>query len=518
MNSEWRSLLWKEWREQRWILALMLAACVVAALVMVACFQDWAAGVAGAGGMIGLGVPAVAIFVGAGVAAGERSRRTLSFLQGLPVSTRRAALAKLIVAVAVVMGPALITCAAVMGHYLIRAALSAYWVFDQTLEPIADWTFPLAFAALVSGLAATSLMLWTAAAGVNHVDELRAGAIGLLVIASVWGVIAYVSYQYSIETSTAWPRWLVTASGGAPAGISDTNFFDVNPGPGWLSRMWRDSWPRFVVYLVAHSVLATAYVARFGRRAAPLRVYQSPPRTAPAQPSCLAAPRRTRVGAIAWKQFRESAPLAALGGLVIAIVAPIVSSAIEDMAATEFYETWQMTAVSAWLMAGIFTCVVAGIGLFYDDLRPELYTFWRSRPINIDSWFWTKLLMGLPITVGVLAAAPLVTVGIISWVATGLPKPLGEPSFQVIVLAGLLLHAVMFALAALAMVLVRQPVLAALATFFSSILAAMLLAWWYDDELALGLGVWALGAGAVIGLSLMAWQAVRRDWGWGGAS
>ena len=42
--------------------------------------------------------------------------------------------------------------------------------------------------------------------------------------------------------------------------------------------------------------------------------------------------------------------------------------------------------------------IVAGIGVLLDDLKPGLHTFWRSRPINPDLWFWTKFLTGLATT------------------------------------------------------------------------------------------------------------------------
>ena len=40
---------------------------------------------------------------------------------------------------------------------------------------------------------------------------------------------------------------------------------------------------------------------------------------------------------------------------------------------------------------GFFIVIVAGIGVLLDDLKPGLHTFWRSRPINPDLWFWAEI-------------------------------------------------------------------------------------------------------------------------------
>ena len=92
MNT-WRSLLWKEWREQR---AVGLA--ILAVLVLVPTITSFAE----LGGLhFGiyfttiLTMPMFAVFVGMGIASGEHSRGTMPFLQALPATTRGAAAAKL---------------------------------------------------------------------------------------------------------------------------------------------------------------------------------------------------------------------------------------------------------------------------------------------------------------------------------------------------------------------------------------------------------------------------------------
>jgi ABC-type transport system involved in multi-copper enzyme maturation permease subunit len=42
-----------------------------------------------------------------------------------------------------------------------------------------------------------------------------------------------------------------------------------------------------------------------------------------------------------------------------------------------------------------FIALVLGIGVCHADMDPQINTFWRTRPINPDVWFWTKFVTGL---------------------------------------------------------------------------------------------------------------------------
>jgi hypothetical protein len=521
MNSVWLSLLWKEWREQRWVLALMIAGCLLVPLGFLAIYRDWQSGVAGGALMLGLGVPATAMFVGAGIAARERSQRTLGFMQALPASIKNAGGAKLLVASATVMAPALLACVVLAVPYFFQTFHSAYWLSDLDLDRRQDELITLGIGALFSGAAAVSLLIWTAAAGVNHVDELRAGAIGLLAIAGVWGAIlltvVVINETYQPPAPTALQRLLEIVMAAAPAGIFEG--LELLNDRRWIAHPWQYWLPFVLGFLTSHGVLAAWYICRFGRRTRP----QTPTESqlpAKAALQWLSPPRRTRVGAIVWKQFRESAPLAALGGLAILIIAPIVARAGSGEGLGDFIEEWQFTAISTWLMAGVFVSVVGGIGLFYDDLRPGLHTFWRSRPINVDAWFWTKLTTGLAVTVGVLAAGPLLTLAA-PWLTgqASLSRLPQQPPLAHIIGAGLLLHSATFVLAALAIVLVRQPVMAAMLTFGVWVVIAIAIVTRFEDVPQTPVTALAIvGIAGVGGFAILAWQALRRDWGWGGAN
>jgi ABC-type transport system involved in multi-copper enzyme maturation permease subunit len=512
MNSVWRSLVWKEWREQRWVLALMMAGCTTFPLILTAFYQDWNTFLMCGALMVGFCVPATAMFVGAGIAARERSQRTLGFLQALPSSTRNAAVAKLLVASAAVMAPSVLAC-------LVLGAIHFLRPLDSPFDPFRNDLSSLGVGALFSGAAAVSLLIWMAAAGVNHVDELRAGAIGLLVVALVWGAIM-LAISTADETFRPMPPLLrqgfEVVIAGAPGGVFGGTelMYDAT----WRANPWQRSWPLVLACLTSHGILATWYIVRFGRRARP----QSPTEsqlTVKAASQWLSPPRRSRTTASVWKQLRESAPLAALGSLAILIVAPIIARA-SSIRNADFIEEWQLIAISVWLIAGVFVAIVAGIGLFYDDLRPGLHTFWRSRPINVDAWFWTKLATGLAVTVGVLAAGPLLTLAA-PWLTgqASLSRLPQQPPLAHIIGAGLLLHSATFVLAALAIVLVRQPVMAAMLTFGVWVVIAIAIVTRFEDVPQTPVTALAIvGIAGVGGFAILAWQALRRDWGWGGAN
>jgi hypothetical protein len=233
----------------------------------------------------------------------------------------------------------------------------------------------------------------------------------------------------------------------------------------------------------------------------------------------LGAPRRSRATAIAWKQLRESAPLALVGGLAVFIASPAIAGMTSSIARADYFEMWQMTAITTWLIAGVFVAVVAGIGSFYEDLRPGLHTFWRSRPIDVDAWFWIKLFTSLTITVGAFATGPLMTLAALSLTGHAAIVDIpDEPHMAEIYGGGLLLHSATFVLAALAIVLVRQPVMAAMLTFGVWIAIAISIGTWLDDAPQLPLqALVALGIAGLGGFAILAWQALRRDWGWKGA-
>src|SRR5260370_28104895 len=82
MQSIWQSLAWKEWHEHKWKLSAILVVIWGMAAFMAIMNNRERYGIAESF-LVGLflgGIP-MAMFVGLGIAAGERSRGTLPFLQ-----------------------------------------------------------------------------------------------------------------------------------------------------------------------------------------------------------------------------------------------------------------------------------------------------------------------------------------------------------------------------------------------------------------------------------------------------
>ena len=60
------------------------------------------------------------------------------------------------------------------------------------------------------------------------------------------------------------------------------------------------------------------------------------------------------------------------------------------------------------LGVGFLVTVVAGQGVFLEDLKPKVSLFWRSRPINTTQWFFVKFFTGLTVLVVTFGALLLV--------------------------------------------------------------------------------------------------------------
>ena len=391
MNAAiWRSLLWKEWREHRWKLAaLMTIAVGTPVLAAVSAGDDHPIGAVITALMLCtfLVLPLGGIFVAMGLAASERSARTLPFLQGMPLSMPRLASVKLVIGVATAWLPHLIVVG--FGILLILIDQNLTWYDeDPFFEPLLPFTLwgPFFDAPLAALLTTISLLLWTAAPAVNSASEVRAGATGLVVIAGVWTlvVVATTAMGPFFHGSATDHRYLVAA---LPGGLMTL----IEPSASRRLPFIAIAGP----YLLTHLPLAWWYIARFGQISLNADRIQ---RTS--ADGWLGAPLRSRFRALAWKQYRECLPVVAAGA-ACAVALPTFMF-LSDMLTSrnDVFEqsSWYGGALIA--MFGFFGALaglVAGIGSSVTELEPKLATFWRSRPINIDQWFWTAFAAGLVI-------------------------------------------------------------------------------------------------------------------------
>lgn len=493
MNGVWRSLLWKEWREQRWKALLLLVAALPSLAVPYLGQTD------ASGALIScltFTMLAASLFLGAGAAASEQSQRTVGFLQSLPISTKWSAIAKLASALAVLWLP-----------------LSVFYIANfiwkgRPSYPAGVVSFEML--AIIVGLSLSSLLIWMAATGVNLSDEIRAGAVGFLVIVGCWAFAAWLSQSGGWGLSSTVLARVV--SGLLPGGVwfiaIEEEMQASNAALG--QTIERGSlWPLVTAAILSNSALAASYVWRFGRVASPRRqpIDSAAKRIVPAW---LAPPMRRPWKAILWKQICESLPLALMGAGAILCVSLIVAAMVRQSQEGLLNHDLLEMSIPVWMMVGSLVSIVSGIGLWLDDLRPELHSFWRSRPVSPDLWFAVKFASSAVITIGTLALPSLLIFYAVAML-------IGRPAFSMYasedwstpVAIGLLSQFGFFCVAAALMATVRRPMVAALLT----ILLAVIVIFGMMGPLALEVAGIAAAVAAITCIAIaINWLSVRYDW------
>jgi hypothetical protein len=223
------------------------------------------------------------------------------------------------------------------------------------------------------------------------------------------------------------------------------------------------------------------------------------------------------VAAIVWKQLRESLPIA-LGGLA-AIFGVALFIDISNGSMQHFAHTYAEVTITL----GCCITLVVGIGTVLPDVSPQLSTFWRSRPINANLWYWVKFATGLAILAAVLVA-PFVLI-----------SSVGRHSLSEVLQGTALVVAFCFAIysaAVLMTLIVRHAVYAAilsigLLTLYVGLawVAWMTPRWigWvempdYDASMTNGPAGWSVVLVIAVVMcfvvnSLFGWLAMRNDWG-----
>ena len=501
LRSVWRSLLWKEWHEHKWKLASLTALVVavptiigfwgvdsyllMAAMTVTACYCLLAG-----------------TFVGMSTAGSEAGRGTLPFLQSLPVPMWKPGTVKLLIALATVVLPL----------FALLVVFCVWWTFawfGGTLSLYEPWELQvpgpwgiqnrLAGTTLSGVIGVSSLLLWMATAGMNRSDEIRSGAIGFLVVCFVWFVLAtglelavrreLTSLKYGLEVLCA------AAPGGAAFVGRDTRPLEHL---GW--------WPHLFAALLGHTWLLNLYLRRFGKvvPGTSRRTDEASPQRAGGYQH-LAPPMRSQLTAVAWKQMRETGPLA-----LLAVLGVLVATAAVWMADFRSKTADELGNVLGGITMSVcfFVTLVTGIGVFLEDSKPRVEDFWRSRPVNHSLWFSVKFLVGaliLALSFGLLMLLAL-------WLTDGdLLRSENNPGAAVAFV--ILLFVLIYTLAMATFCALRQPLYAAVLTI-GLLLGGMFLAQLAFDyfEISSGKAGWALLLFSQIAATTLAWQAVKRNW------
>jgi len=506
MNPIWKSLFWKEWQEQKWKLVALTAAMIVVLLISIfggdvtrshRHADEYFIGTILRGSAISLiGYAVLAgMFVGMSLAGKENSRRTMQFLQSLPLPLWQAAAAKLSMALVVVSIPVLVHLAGVWivvnytGDPLALAeAIRVH--FLQMGQPwgIENWFASRSFSGI---LGTASLLLWMAAAGVNRSDEVRAGALGFLVIAGLWLVFASaVEFTGRYGLHVVQEIVVMSLSPALPGAVGLVS--QSNAEQSFLSMR-----QLAFVGLVSHVAALTWYLSRFGKVAVNPGRGSSKETTLFCWQGNPSAPWRTQLGAIAWKQFRETGPLA-----LFAVVAVLGTTFVVYFIS---FDSLENSLAGVALSFGALVTLVSGMGVLIEDQKPKVNNFWRSRPFNLGLWFWVKYLAGLAVLV--LTFGPLLILAIwwSNWAV----------NFEGSWLLGLFL-VLIYSMSLATFAYLRQPVYSAVLTLFLLYFGTITV-----ESVAYRLRLHDTVAypitAILIALALtvsLAYLAVKHDWGW----
>ena len=522
MRTIWQSLAWKEWHEHKWKLAsLSIVLCGVNALVLVNSRLDHQGPFETLYAMTACCAIPLAIFIGASVAASERSRGTAPFMQSLPLSQRIVAIHKLLaglVTVAASIGVAFLFVygcyrgASIFGYDVAPPSNRMQIIFPQPLE-LGNWFVE---SAIALALAACSVYLWTAAAGVNRQDEVSAAARAALVIVGWWVAMIAVNKYLGSAWLQSDGYWFATKLQAASPG----GFGIIRPPMVWSPPPTFFGVPQPVVAgVVFHVGLALWFIHRFGRIATD-RVHSPRPATlSAAKIDWLGPPRRSALAAIVWKQTRESGPVVLAGfASILAIVAVMAVSMRTYLGGPQpLVELYASVTVAL----GLFITLVVGIGVSLYDVGPQLNTFWRSRPINPDLWFWTKFVTGL-LVVFVSLYLPL---AVLAWTAA--PDEFWRDMLHSETMIFPAITIAIYISAVTMTCLVRHAVYAAILSIATMYIGPLLveagmacvnwLVWRQEPkpffESANGPLMIAAMCAVMMGVLIVGWLAVRYDWG-----
>jgi ABC-type transport system involved in multi-copper enzyme maturation permease subunit len=355
MNAILLALCWKEYRELRWSVLSILAITLSLPLYALVREPDtawfWVLTLLVLYAIVG------GLCFGMWAAAGERAARSADFLASLPVRTSTLGLIKLgSTIIAVLIPVALLTAFGYASRPIAAAHVAAevrgfHWF------------------AGICAFSAVHIALTTAVFGAGQRSELLAAAMGLLALA-IWGVVSVLMLICVRDTNYAWVGYLALV--GPPLPFVGASTSDVIP-----------KWPS-IIPLASLVALANAFVLRYAVTLQPL-VARTNRRAGGLMPLQISG----RVGALAWKQARESAPLVGLAlsvALLLSLLVMVADAGWQDSMLA------RLTGILGICTTGVgfILALILGVAAFSGDLEPKVNTFWRSRPIAPTQWFWSK--------------------------------------------------------------------------------------------------------------------------------
>ena len=456
-----KSLLWKQWQENRGYLAIFLAWMVLAAIYSIG-YEVGYGFHAPVGHFSGLSLfytICAAVFLAMRAAQGEQSAGTLSFSASLPVSMRRIAAVRIGGAVATLAIPVLVAAVVLslaLASGLVEQAEPRGVEFLPRLPQRETASFLTALEQLASVTAIAifggiELLLVLSVFGCWLRSQAQVGLLGAVM--GLGSMIASGLFWYGERR----PYVQLVYGAVLPQSLAIQWGYGAEHGGSYTDHeLAQYRWIALGLSIPVLLALSYLFVIRYGRPknvalpAKPGRFRFITPSLWSHIPIRFQGPWT----ALAWLEARQSAPLATFG-LLFALLIALASVVMEPQ--IHYPNNASVLAEMPHTIAfvGMLWAAVVGSGLYSADLGSGLGGFWRSRPISLGMWFWCKFFLGLAAVLIVLDGVTILT----SWNAPRYSMTTGMSWAYVGCFP--ILHALMYALAVLGTCWLRKPVIGA---------------------------------------------------------
>jgi ABC-type transport system involved in multi-copper enzyme maturation permease subunit len=353
-----RPLVWKEFQEQKW--AAVSAAAVALAIPLSYVFRDTSLALGGVMSCLAMYPLAGGLFFGARAASGERTNRSAAFVAALPISHRVLGTMRLL--------GALVAAAVPLVLLLALACI---------LNPLTDVSAhidvkPMMLLFGMAALATAACVTIVSVAGTGQLTEIRAGLVGFAAVLATW-IVGYTALLVVLESFSE---------------QYSEQYIEPSPRPEWLVPVCT------LIAVSAIALVGTLFVSRYSLALGPFLEANSKRYRLPQwRPHFISSP----LWALTSKAIREMG-LLALEVLGISLLLSVVAGLLGwtgNGHSLDVVESVTRGLPMILFVGGFVLAVLIGVGAVIGDLQPGVNTFWRSRPISPQSWYWTKYLVGL---------------------------------------------------------------------------------------------------------------------------
>ncbi|PQO26646.1 hypothetical protein [Blastopirellula marina] len=454
-----RSLIGKEWRENQFVLLLcggwMLLGTVYCIGYEVT--YQFRAAIGSFSGIAMLYAVCAALYLATRTSQGEQADGTLGFTASLPVSLRKVAAARIIVAAATLALPILIAAALLKLAFvsgLIEQAAPRPFPYqvrlpDRETASLLTSLEQLWSVAVIASLGGTQLLLWLCLFGCWLRSQTQVGFLG-----AVLGLASMI-FQGIFWSSAARPAmWQLVYGAFLPQSLAIQWGYGAEQGGYTDHELAQYRWISLAFAIVVQLLIGLFFTTQYGRLRGPAAEKKGSRWRwrLPAMWSYIPVRPWSPMSALVWVEMRQAFPLV-LYGFVLALLVTAVTLVMEGHETYSLEESFRSQLPHTVFFVGMLWSTVVAAGLFSADLGDRLGSFWRSRPISPAAWFWTKYLVGLLMVLIVLDGVSIV----VAW-----NSPRNGPTEGMswaFVACFPILHAWIYTLAVLGTCWLRKPVL-----------------------------------------------------------